>query len=258
MRFTIEHLEVFLLIMVRITGFIYTAPFFSVKNAPARIKIGISLFIAILLFPTVGMIEISYVGVIGYAMVVAKEAIVGLLMGLFSNMAYHIISFAGQMIDTEIGLSMVNSLDPTSNTSVTITSNYYGYMVMITMMLTNLHHHFIRALVDSFNVIPLSGAEISSEIYQLMIEYIIDFFMIGFRIILPVFATILIVNVILGILARVAPQMNMFVIGMQLKIFAGLAVMLLMVSLIPSVSDFIFNEMLEMLKKAITYMTPTS
>lgn len=254
MSITIENFETFLFVLVRITGFMFSAPFFSVRNSPARVRIGLSLFIAILLFYSTSYENVVYTGVIEYSILIVKEAIVGLIMGLFANLAYYILSFVGQMIDSEIGLSMSNILDPISNTQVTITANFYSYMIMIIMLITNLHHQFIKALTDSFVVIPLGQAIIRTDMYKLMINFIIDFFLIGFRIILPVFATTLIVNVILGILARVAPQMNMFVVGLQIKIIAGLVILLLMVSLLPAISDFIFNEMIGKLKEVIVMM----
>jgi flagellar biosynthetic protein FliR len=122
------------------------------------------------------------------------------------------------------------------------------------MMITNLHHHFLKAIVDSFQVVQIGKALFHTDLYQLMIRFVTDYFVIGFRIVLPIFASILIVNTILGILAKVAPNMNMFVIGMQIKIFVGLFVLSLIIDLIPSVADFIFNEMITMLKAAIQMM----
>jgi flagellar biosynthetic protein FliR len=84
-----------------------------------------------------------------------------------------------------------------------------------------------------------------------MVEFIKEYFIIGFRIILPIFAATLILNVILAILAKVAPQMNMFVIGIQLKIFVGLAVLFMVVALTPRVAEFIFDEMIYMMRSAI-------
>ena len=83
-----------------------------------------------------------------------------------------------------------------------------------------------------------------------------DYFIIGFRIVLPVFAAMLIVNVVLGVLAKVAPQMNMFVIGMQLKIFVGLIILALAARYIPTVADMIYEEMKMLVNDAVKYMAP--
>ena len=254
MTFALENFEIYLLILVRITGFIFTAPFFSLPNVPFRVKTGLAIFLALILFYTVPYGELDYLGVIGYSILVIKEAIAGAVMGLFANIAYYIINFSGQFIDMQIGFSMVTQLDPTTNIQASITSNLYGYLIILIMIVTDLHHYFLKAIIDSFHVIEIGTAFFHPKLYELMVQFITDYFMIGFRIVLPIFAAILIVNAILAILAKVAPQMNMFVIGLQLKIVVGLIMLVLIIDLIPAVADFIFNEMITMLKAVIKLM----
>lgn len=250
MTFTIEGFEVFLLIFVRITTFIYVAPFFSIKNVPQKVKVGFSLFLAIIIFQVIPA-DISYNGVIGFAGLLVKEAMVGLIVGFFANVSYYIINFAGQMIDMEIGFSMVNQLDPVSNVQTTITSNYYSYIVMLLMLVANLHHYVIRALVDTYKVIPLGKAIINPNLYLLMLDFMKEYFIIGFRIVLPIFAGILIVNAILAILVKIAPQLNMFVIGLQLKVLVGLFILYLVVLFTPTVSRFISDQIMDMIRASI-------
>ncbi len=254
MTFTIENFDVFLLILVRITGFIYTAPFFSLSNVPFRVKTGFSIFLTAIIFYTVSYTTPEYDNVIQFAVLIVSEALAGAIMGFFANIAYRIIAFAGQFIDMEIGFSMVSQFDPTTSIQTTITANFYGYAILLMMMITNLHHHFLKAVIDSFQVAGVGEVRIDPASYQLMARFITDYFIIGFRIVLPVFASILIVNTILAILAKIAPQMNMFVIGMQIKIFVGLFVMLLVVEMIPSVADFIFKEMFSLMKASLEYL----
>ncbi|WP_429148151.1 flagellar biosynthetic protein FliR [Anaerotaenia torta] len=251
MTFTIEHFEFFILILVRITGFLFTAPFFSLKNVPRNVKAGLSVFMTAILFYSVPYSTPEYTGVIEFAMLVAKEALAGAIMGLFANIAYHILAFAGQLIDMEIGFSMLNVMDPTTNVQTTITANLYGYLVILVMMITNLHHYFLRAAIDSFQVIGIGRAVFRADMYKIMVQFIAEYFEIGFRIVLPIFAAILVVNAILAILAKIAPQMNMFVVGMQLKLLVGLLVLAMIMELVPPVADFIFNKMKEMLLASI-------
>jgi flagellar biosynthetic protein FliR len=239
---------------VRISTFIYTAPFFNQRSVPQRVKIGISIALALILFQVLPYQELKYLGVIGFAILVVKEALAGLIMGFFANVCSQILAFAGHMIDMEIGFSMVQQFDPVSSTQVTITANFYQYAVMLMLLVTNMHHFIITALVESFQVIPVGDVVINVSIYKAFLDFVIDYFIIGFRIALPIFAALLIVNTTLAILAKVAPQMNMFVIGMQLKVLIGLLVLLFMVTMIPSIADFIFEEMIKMLKTSITYL----
>ncbi|SHL96360.1 flagellar biosynthetic protein FliR [Anaerosporobacter mobilis DSM 15930] len=247
----VEDIEVFLLILVRISGFVYTAPFLSQNSVPRKVKIGLSAFMALVIFSSVKGIQLEYVGIIDYAILVTKELITGILIGFSANMCVFVLSFAGQMIDMEIGFSMVTQFDPTSRMQTTITSNFYTYLVMLIMLLSDMHLHLIKAIMDTFNLIPIGHTVFNSGLYDGAIKFITDYFIIGFRIILPVFASLLVVNIVLGILAKVAPQMNMFVIGMQLKVFVGLFVLFFVIGLMPQVADFIFSEMKYMIQMIV-------
>lgn len=253
--FTIEGFDIFLLILVRITAFIYVAPFFSLRDVPQKVKVGFSLFFSIILFQAVPMEALQYQTTFDFAGLIINEALVGLIIGFFTNVSYYILSFSGKMMDMEIGFSMVNEFDPISKIQTTITSNYYSYLVLLMMLATNLHHHIIYAMADTFKIIPVGQVIIKPEIYVLMLEFIRNYFIIGFRIILPVFAATLLLNSILAILAKIAPQMNMFVIGLQLKVLVGLSVLFLLVGLVPKVSEFIFKEMIDMMKAAINVLS---
>ena len=107
-----------------------------------------------------------------------------------------------------------------------------------------MHHFILNAFVDAFTVIPINGQAFDwSSLVSSMTRYMGDMFVIAFRIVLPVFACIMILNCILGIMAKVSPQMNMFAVGMQLKVLVGLLVLLLTINLLPSIANFIFEEM---------------
>ena len=255
MTFTIENFDFFLLILVRITGFMFTAPFFSLNNVPVRVKAGFSIFLTAILFYTVPYTTPEYDTAITYTILVIKEALAGAIMGLFANISYYILAFSGQLIDMEIGFSMVNEMDPTTNIQTTITANLYGYLIILIMLITNMHHFFLKAIIDSFQVIPLGKAHFDPNMYLLMVKFITDYFILGFRIVLPVFAAILIVNTILAILSKIAPQMNMFVVGIQLKIFVGLIVLAVMMQLVTGVADKIFNEMKNLLMQSMHFLS---
>lgn len=254
MTVSLDHLEYFLLILVRISGFMVAAPIFSLRNIPMRVKTLLAIAIAIVMFHVVPYREVAYSTTIDYALVVITEMLAGVIMGFMANVAYYILSFAGQIIDQEIGFSMVNQYDPITSAQVTITGNFYTYAVMLMVLITNMHHYLIRALTDSFLVIPVGSAALDFGIYEVMKRFVVDYFVLGFRIVLPIFASLLVVNTILAILARVAPQMNMFVIGLQLKVFVGLAVLVLMFMMITGVADLIFREMISMIKDTLPYL----
>ena len=243
--FSLIDLEYFLLILTRITCFIYIAPFFGMNNTPGRVKIGLGFFISVLVYYLLTPKQYpDYSGVFGYSMLVAKEAATGLIIGLGAQICLSITNFAGRMVDMEIGLAMVNQLDPTTKENSTISGIYYQYFTMILLIITGMYHYLIRALVESFQLIPVSGAIFRYEnLLENMLSFLRDYLVIGFKICLPVFATIMLLNVVLGILAKVAPQMNMFAVGMQLKIIVGLTILFISCSLLPMGVDMIFEEM---------------
>lgn len=257
MNISLYHLEYFLLILVRISGFMVAAPIFSLRNIPMRVKALLAIAIAIVVFHIVPYQEVTYSTTIEYALVVVTEMLAGMIMGYMANVSYYILSFAGQIIDQEIGFSMVNQYDPITSAQVTITGNLYTYAVMLMLFVTNMHHYLIRAITDSFQVLPVGSVALDFSIYEVMKRFMLDYFVLGFRIVLPIFASMLVVNTILAILARVAPQMNMFVIGMQLKVFVGLVVLILMILLLTGVADLIFQEMMSMLRETLPYLGGT-
>ena len=111
-----------------------------------------------------------------------------------------------------------------------------------------MYRFLLGALADTFTLIPINGAVFRTEaLVQTMITFMGEFVVIGFRIALPVFCVMLILNAILGVLAKVAPQMNMFAVGIQIKIMVGLSALFLSITMLPSAANFIFQEMKEIM-----------
>ena len=242
--FDLYNIEYFLLILVRISCFVFTAPFFSMRGVPNITKIGLSAILSMLMMGTMTPNEADYTSVIGYAVLVFREAITGLLLGFSASIANYIVMFAGNVMDMDIGFAMVTEFDISSNSQVTITANMYYYFTLLLLLVGGMHRFLIRALADSFSLIPLGGAVFRRDVLlQSMIVHMRNLFVLGFRIMLPVFAVMLTMNVILGIMAKVAPQMNMFSVGVQIKILVAFAVMYLMVFLFPEVVDMITEQM---------------
>ncbi|MCQ2537199.1 MAG: flagellar biosynthetic protein FliR [Lachnospiraceae bacterium] len=253
-NFTVENLEFLLAILVRISAFLIVAPVFSLRDFPVRGKLLLSAAVAIVVYFVTPYEPLVYGGVIGYAVLIIKEAVVGLILGLFANLAYYILSLAGQLIDMEVGLSNTQELDPQSQVSVTISSTILNYSVIMTLIVTNMHLFILKAVIDSFTAIPVGGLVLKETIFQQYLAYMGSYMILAFRIVLPEFAAMLVVNTILAILAKAAPQLNMFVIGFQLKIFVGITVLVIMLLLLPGISDMIFENMIENMRNAIYFM----
>lgn len=246
--FPIEELEYFLLIMTRVTCFIFIAPFFSMQNTPARLRIGLGFFISILLYyMTEPHVYPVFDTVWDMATVILKEAAAGLIIGLGANLCSSIVLFAGRVIDMEMGFAMANQMDPTTRESATLTGVYYQNMVMLLMIVTGMYQYFVSALAETFILIPVGQVNFNFDhLLATFVQFLGDYMIIGMKICLPVFCTIMLLNAILGILAKVAPQMNMFAVGIQLKVFTGLSVLFLTVALLPDAANLIFTQMKRM------------
>ncbi len=253
--FNLKNFEYFLLILVRISAFIYIAPFFGQSGIPNQVKIAVSMVCTILLYNVVDFPTLEYESVIGYAVIVVREVTTGVIIGFAANICSSIIQFAGNIIDMDIGLSMATEFNPAMNTESTISGNFYYYLVLLILMGSNMHNYILRAVCDSFQVVPIGMANFDwNHLLGAMTRFMINLCVIGFRIFLPYFACIMVLNVILGIMAKVAPQMNMFAIGIQLKLLTGMVVMYLTIFMLPNIADFIFVEMKEMVVLVINGM----
>jgi len=255
---SIYDLEYFLLIMTRVSCFVFIAPFFSTNNTPARVRICLSFFVALLLYQVLTPAEaVIYDTVMEYAIIVIKEAVVGLLIGLGANICTSIVSFAGRIADMETGLAMATLWDPATKENLSITGAFYQYTLMLMLIASGMYRYLLGALADTFVLIPINGAVFRSDaLVDTVIRSMSDYIIIGFRIVLPIFCVMILLNSILGVLAKVSPQMNMFSVGIQLKILTGLSVLFLSAGMLSGISEFIFDEMQMMVSGFAENMRP--
>ncbi|MBQ7359686.1 MAG: flagellar biosynthetic protein FliR [Lachnospiraceae bacterium] len=248
LSFSFYDLEYFLLVFVRISCFVFAAPFFSMNNTPAQVRVAISFFTSILLYSTLSPADaVVYDTVMEYAVIVAKEAITGFLLGFGCSICSAIVNFAGSIADMETGLSMTTLMDPATKSSISITGAYYQYVMMMLLIATGMYRYLLGALADSFVLIPVNGAVFATDqLLSSMVNFMTQYLVIGFRICLPIFCTMLLLNAILGIMAKVSPQMNMFAVGIQLKVLVGLAILFFTVAMLPDATSMIFTEMKRM------------
>jgi len=254
-NFSYGDLEVYLLIVVRIMSFIFVCPFFGGRQTPNLVKIGYGLLLSILLYGAVPFVSPKYNTVAGYTVIVLKEVMVGLLIGLSVTLCQQIAAFAGSIVDMQIGLSMVSMMDPSTSQQVTITGSLYSQYLTMALIITGMYQYILRALADSFTLIPINGAVINSDkMLQVVLDFMKEYTVIGFRICLPIFIITFITNVVLGVLAKVSPQMNMFSVGIQIKIIVGLVIMAFTVAMLSDAANFILINTKEMIQEFVQSM----
>lgn len=242
-EFDFAELELFLLILVRVSMFVFIVPFFSMNAVPRRYRVALSVMISVVLYGVLPKQEAVYETVYDYALIVAKEMIAGVLIGMGVNLCATILALVGSIADMEIGFSMVMLMDPATRQQTTITSTLYQNLVMLLLVISGMYQYILGALAESYELIPVYGVTLdSAKLFNVAISFMGRYILVGFQICLPIFAAILMLNAVLGMLAKVAPQMNMFAIGLQLKIVVGLGVVFLTLFLLPKVAELIFDE----------------
>lgn len=248
----VNGIEVFLLIFIRMAGLFVIAPIFSRANIPTYLKIGFSFMLALILVNTISNQNIVINNIYEFAALVIREFVVGITLGYVSYTIFNAIYIAGELIDMQIGFGVVNVIDPISNIQVSITSTFYFILCMLVFILCNGHHILIRALFSSYEYVPLGQAVFGSGLQSRILEIFGGIFLIAFKIAAPMLTAILITDVALGVISKTVPQLNVFVVGMPLKIILGLAVMVLTMPLFISIVETLIkgmdSEMLNFLK----------
>lgn len=252
--FSQSDIEYYLLILVRMASFIYIAPFFGQNNVPRRTKLGLAIFLSFIVYGLSTERVLEYDTTLGYAMLVIKESIAGLLIGFSAFICNTIILFVGRLIDMQIGLSMANLFDPATNSQSSITGSLYQYFLLFLLIATGMYGFLLSAIVDSYTLIPIGKMNITYTLFNNLIGFLGEYFVIGFRISLPIFAVILILDCAMGIMTKIASQIHMFSVGMQIKILGGFIVLFLTVFLLPDIANFIFVNMQDMVKETIRGM----
>ncbi len=241
-------LEAFLTMLVRIACFVAIAPVFGHKSINGRMRVLIAACITLTVFTAMDPEMPEYYSVFGFSFILLKEAAVGLSLGFVSSLVMSIIHMAGEFIDREMGLSMAQSFDINTGVMTTITSNLYDKMIFLIILVSNLHFYILKAIVRSFELIPLGGFSMNMPfMYDQVLGFIVEFFVIGFRIAMPIFVAATILNIILGVMTKSSPQMNMFAIGIQMKVILGMLALSIMILFVPNITTYLMEKMDSML-----------
>ena len=256
--FPLEELEYFLLILARTTAFFFAPPFFSQNNVPAMLKTALAVIVSYLLYGVImPHVYVEYNSIPEYTGYIILETITGIVIGYSAAFAMNVSTFAGQIVDTDIGFSMAAQMDPVTMQNTTVTGYLYQYTFMLIFLVSGMHRYLLSAFAETFTLIPVGGAVLNTGfMYGKFVNFMAEYILIGFRIALPVFCVILIVNCMLGVMAKVSPQMNMFAVGIQIKASIGLLVLFLTIGVLPQAADIIFDFMKRTIVMAVTALMP--
>ena len=221
---------VFFLGLVRISALISVAPFFGNQTVPNRIKIFLSLFLTILILPIVKEeVDLEVMTMAAFFPLTIKEVVIGLFLGFNAKFFFESFQFAGRLITTQMGLSMAEIIDPESGAQSSIIGSFYGLIALVLFLVLNGHHLVLSALYRSFEIAPVASSSLAPVAQTKMLTLFNDLFIIGLKLAAPAMVTLFLMEVSMGIMARIVPQMNIFFVGLPLKL--GVGMMIIVVSL---------------------------
>lgn len=216
----------FALVMGRIGGIFSAIPLFGGKSVPMRIKVVLVFVMALVFFPIIrARLPQIPLDTVSLALLVLKEALVGISLGLLSQVIFAAVEFFGQIVGMQMGFTMSSLFDPTMGTQVSVMSMLQNLLAMLLFMSLGMHHLFIRAIVDSYNVVPLGAWHMSTGLYTFLVTATGGVFVLAIKLAAPVMASLLAATMALGVMARTFPQMNIFMMSFPLNIGLGFLVL---------------------------------
>ena len=224
----ITSINVFLLILSRVIGFISVAPVYGRNGIPMYVKIGLSIIVSYIVLPFLIFETPAPIGSAELIFLSFKEVITGLGLGLIAQLFFSIFASAGSIIDMDLGLSMSQVYDPQIGGQVTVTSKFMDIFAYLIFLYIDGHHYLMRAIINSFYILPLGEAHIANDNFINFIIKLFDYLLISsITIAIPIIISIFLGNLLLAFMAKIMPQMNVFIVGMPFKIFMGLIIFII-------------------------------
>jgi flagellar biosynthetic protein FliR len=234
-----ENATLFLLIFMRFTGALFFNPLLSRKSVSASLKAGLAFLLALLVFGTVDLgtgtvpegdfLVLLYLG--------AKELFVGYVLGFLLEMLFSTAIMAGELMDLQLGFSMAKIYDPGSGTSVALSATLLNLLLTLLFFLSGGHLTLLRILVLTFRVLPPGTVLLGAGAAQFLVQLFGQFLAAALKLALPVIAAELLAEFGMGVLMRAAPQINIFSVGLQLRVILGFVLLFLTVPALARAMD---------------------
>jgi len=227
----LQALPGFLLVFCRITAFFVTAPLLSMRGVPAQFRIGIAFFMALFTFMSLDaeLMEIDA----AYVLLVLREVLIGILLGFVAYMFFTVVQISGSFVDMQMGLGIANVIDPMTGAQSPLIGNFKFMLAILMFLALDGHHYLLTAIMNSYDWVPLDNA-FFTRIYEgsistFLLKTLTTMFVLAFQLTAPMIVALFLVDVGLGMLARSAPQFNVFVLGLPIKSMIGFILLLVMV-----------------------------
>jgi flagellar biosynthetic protein FliR len=243
----------FLLVFVRLTVFFAVAPILMNRNLPAQFKIGLAFFLALISLPIAGTSTVITIDGL-YLILLLKEMLVGLCLGFVASLVLYAVQIAGIFIDLQIGFAMASVFDPQTGVTSPLTGKFKYVLAMIFLLSLNGHHYLIEGILRSYDWIPvdqLSPAFTDGRVSTFIVETFSNTFTMAFLIAAPLVGALFLVDVALGIVAKTVPQMNVFVVGLPLKIMTNFMILVIVIPTFFYVLQKLFKNMVTSIQAII-------
>ncbi|REB09769.1 flagellar type III secretion system protein FliR [Sporosarcina sp. BI001-red] len=240
----LPYVATYLLVLTRISAFFVTLPLFSYRAIPPVMRIVFAALLAWVLVFTLNVPDLEINA--AYIMLVLKEALVGLSIGIIAFMVMSAIQVAGGLIDFQMGFAIANVIDPQTGTQSPLMGQFFNSLALLLLLAVNGHHVLLDGVFYSYQFIPIDqlwpsfGSE---RVAEHVLKTMAAVFGISFQMAIPIVATLFLVDLALGITARTVPQLNIFVIGFPIKIGVGFLVLFIMGGVIVAMMQKIFEVM---------------
>lgn len=242
----------FTLVFLRCLGFFLSWPLFSSQNFPTPLKVLLSLLVALICFAVID--SKAYPSVTHYQALIilaVKEMLIGFAMGFLTNLIFHSVSVAGELISVSMGLSAAQVFNPSLSIQASAVNQLYFLLTAFLFLGIRGHHLFIMGLVESFQLIPLSVLfpQVNPLVeFSLLGQKVLE---IGLLLSAPVLVAILLVNFCLGIMGRAVPQINVLITSLPVNALVGLMVL---ISILPFFVDAVKSEISDMSEVVFAFM----
>jgi len=237
-------LPVYLLVFARMSALTLTLPVFGYSAVNVRIRLTLA---ATLTFLTAPLLAKSYVIIyesnLALLFDVSREVFIGLIIGFGTRVIFEAISMAGSIAGMQMGVAMMNAFDPMSQEQQPIIANFWVLIVLILFLVSNSHYFLIELLIQNFKSIPLASAKFQPVVGQTIVRGGSLIFELAVKFAAPAIVFMVIVDVALGFMARVMPQLNIFFITLPLKIALGIFILIISLRIFQSLFSYMYNEM---------------
>lgn len=217
----------FLLVLGRVGGIFAALPMFGGKQVPMRVKSAIVLAIALVLFPVLAprLPAGLPTDVLSFGLLMIKESLIGIALGILSQLVFAAVEFCGHLTATQMGLSIALQFDPTIGIQVSALSVFQNLLAILIFLGADVHHVFVRAMMESYDRIPLGVIHAPPELLTFLVSTVSAMFVVGIKLAAPVAVSLLAATTVLGVMARAFPQMNVFLVSMPLNIALGFVIL---------------------------------